>query len=324
MAVFQLGPIIKNRRIELGLSQEDLADGICSVPTLSRIENGERMPTKNHFEMLMQRLGYSAISLDCYTDKQDFKIHELKFQIRQAYVIKDFRIAERLLNEYKEIMEDDSNIDLQFFQLYHTLLNLDQYSAGEEQPLFESALRLTCPSYGANHIPHVLSYEEIILLNNIAICYGKVEKHHEAISILRTLKTYYDTHIINSEEALRTQPMILYNLSKALGMAGYFDECLEVCEESIHLAKRTSRCGCLGEVLYNCAWILVRRNQEGDYIVAANYAEQARNFFRIMGNTAYANAVEDFIRMNNLDSKSAMVFRTIHEHNPNHKGSFLP
>ena len=65
MAVFQLGPIIRNRRIELGLSQEDLADGICSVPTLSRIENGERMPTKNHFEMLMQRLGYSAMSLDC-------------------------------------------------------------------------------------------------------------------------------------------------------------------------------------------------------------------------------------------------------------------
>ena len=57
MAVFQLGPIIRNRRTELGLSQEDLADGICSVPTLSRIENGERMPTKNHFEMLMQRLG---------------------------------------------------------------------------------------------------------------------------------------------------------------------------------------------------------------------------------------------------------------------------
>ena len=54
MAVFQLGPIMRARREELGLSQEDLADGICAVPTLSRIENGERMPTKNHFEKLMQ------------------------------------------------------------------------------------------------------------------------------------------------------------------------------------------------------------------------------------------------------------------------------
>lgn len=56
MAVFQLGPILKARREELGLSQEDLADGICAVPTLSRIENGERMPTKNILRCLCSGL----------------------------------------------------------------------------------------------------------------------------------------------------------------------------------------------------------------------------------------------------------------------------
>ena len=55
MPIFQFGYIIRNRREELGYTQEDLADGICSVPTLSRIENGERMPTKEHFEMLDKR-----------------------------------------------------------------------------------------------------------------------------------------------------------------------------------------------------------------------------------------------------------------------------
>ena len=59
MSYYPLGHIIKNRREELQLSQEDLADGICAVATLSRIENGERMPSKNHYEMLMQRLGYA-------------------------------------------------------------------------------------------------------------------------------------------------------------------------------------------------------------------------------------------------------------------------
>ena len=303
MAVFQLGPIIKNRRIELGLSQEDLADGICSVPTLSRIENGERMPTKNHFEMLMQRLGYSAMSLDFFTDKHDFLIHELKFKIRQAYVAKDLPLANRLLEDYKKLLKSDSHIDQQFYMLYHTLLNLEQYSKDEARDLFESALRLTCPSYSGGRIPHVLSYEEIVLLNNIATCYDTPEIRHHAISILRALKTYYDTHVISSEEALRTQPMILYNLSKALGMAGYYDECLEVCEESIHLAKKTSRCSCLGEVLYNCAWILVKRNQEGDHVAAANYADQSRSFFRIMGNTTYVKIIEDFIKKNKLELK---------------------
>lgn len=58
MPIFQFGFMIKQRREELGYTQEDLADGICSVPTLSRIENGDRMPTREHFEMLIQRLGY--------------------------------------------------------------------------------------------------------------------------------------------------------------------------------------------------------------------------------------------------------------------------
>ena len=305
MAVFQLGPIIRNRRLELGLSQEDLADGICSVPTLSRIENGERMPTKNHFEMLMQRLGYSAMSLDFFTDRRDFQIHELKFQIRQAYVTKDIPLSERLLGTYKELISSDSNIDQQFFLLYDTLLNLDQYSTEEQLTLFESTLRLTCPSYGSSRIPHVLSYEEIILLNNIAICYGLTNAQHHAISILRTLRTYYDTQVINSEEALRTQQMVLYNLSKALGIAGYYDECLEICDECIHIAKRTARCTYLGEVLYNRAWALVKRNQDGDMMAAANYAAQARNFFYIMGDTNYVRRTDTFIEVNKLNKMSS-------------------
>lgn len=303
MSVFQLGPVIRNRRIELGLSQEDLADGICSVPTLSRIENGERMPTKNHFEMLMQRLGYSAMSLDFFTDKQDFLIHELKFKVRQAYVAKDYLLAKCLIAEYAKLICSESKIDKQFLLLYHTLLHLEQYSHDEELASFEEALRLTCPGYSNGRIPHVLSYEEIILLNNIAVCYDVPETRQHAIAILRTLKTYYDTNVINTEEALRTQPMVLYNLSKALGTAGYYDECLEVCDEGIHLAKKTSRCTFLGEMLYNRAWVLVKRNQKGDRSNAANCAEQAHSFFRIMGNTRYINAVERFIESNNLNEK---------------------
>ena len=37
MAVFQLGSILKKRREELGYSQEELADGICSVPPIIHI-----------------------------------------------------------------------------------------------------------------------------------------------------------------------------------------------------------------------------------------------------------------------------------------------
>ena len=89
MAISQIGAVIRRRRVELGLSQEDLADGVCSVTTLSRIENGERMPTQNHLEILLQRIGYSDMMVQSYLSEEDFLAHDLKFKIRQAFIEND-------------------------------------------------------------------------------------------------------------------------------------------------------------------------------------------------------------------------------------------
>lgn len=283
MAIFQLGSIIRNRREELGFSQEDLADGICSVPTLSRIENGERMPTKNHFEMLMQRLGYSAMSLDYFTDKQDFLCYEMKFKIRQAYVVKNYTLAKAYLNDLESNLKKPTKMDRQFVILYKILLNEDSYTNIDKLKQMEEAILLTCPRYKKFNIPMVLSYDEIILLNNIAICYDVEGDQRTVITILTALKEYYDHHVISEEEALRTQPMILYNLSKYLGLYGQYDECIEICDIGIRIARKTGRCAQLAKTLYNRGWALLRRNQTGDYEAAKESFKQAYHIADAMG-----------------------------------------
>ena len=282
MAVFQLGPILKVRREELGLSQEDLADGICAVPTLSRIENGERMPTKNHFEMLMQRLGYSAMSLDFFTDKQDFIIHELKFKIRRAYVTGNQVQAKIYLEELEGVLDKPTRIDRQFVMLHQILLYKEKYTNADKLKQLEEAIQMTCPKYKNNYIPRVLSYDEIILLNNIAICYEAAGDRERAISILTVLKEYYDHHVISEEEALRTQPMILYNLSKFLGLSGRYDECIEICDLGVRIARTTGRCPLLGKTLFNRAWALIKRERSGDWEVAEKSLKQAYTFSDVM------------------------------------------
>lgn len=284
MAVFQLGPVIKSRREELGLTQEDLADGICSVPTLSRIENGERMPTKNHFDMLMQRLGYSSMYVDFYTDRQNFQLHELRTKTRRAYMAGDFALAKKLFKEYEALTGERTEIDHQFLILYQALLYEDKFSDKEKLEQLESALRLTCPGYNFNRIPSVLSYEEIILLNNIAVSYYFAGQQDRAISILMSLKVFYDRHVVSSEEASRTQPMILYNLSKCLGQAGRFDECIGICDSGVQLARATGRCQYLCLTLYNRGWALLNRGQPGDREASQNSMMQAYQFACAMGN----------------------------------------
>lgn len=49
MKNFFLGEYIKQRRLDLGLTQEQLCEGICEPMTLSRLENGKQTPgTKPH------------------------------------------------------------------------------------------------------------------------------------------------------------------------------------------------------------------------------------------------------------------------------------
>ena len=298
MSYLQIGYIIKTRREQLQLSQEDLADGICAVATLSRIENGERMPSKNHYEMLMQRLGYSALSLDYFTDKQDFIIHELKFKIRHAYIEKEFGQCRRLLEKLTSLTGERSTIDTQFISLYDTLLNDNALSAAETLERLEAALRLTCPKYGKDFVPKVLSYEEIIILNNIAINYEAVGKRPRAIELLYAIKNYYDRQISSAEESLRTQPMILYNLSANLGMAGRYDECIAVCDEAISLARRTYRYAFYGKTLYNRAWSLLRRNHTGDREQARLSLKQAYSFAHSVDDSEMMDIFQDFYKKN--------------------------
>lgn len=294
MAVFQLGTVIKNRREELGITQEDLADGICSVPTLSRIENGERMPTKDHFEMFMQRLGYSAMSLDFFTDKQDFQTYELKFKVRQEFVSGNYALAGEHMRELESALKAPTKIDRQFILLHDALINKSKYTNGERLEQLEAAIQLTCPKFKSGVIPKVLSYDEIILLNNIAICNHAQGNTAQAIEILTALKEYFDHHVISVEEALRTQPMILYNLSKYLGLSGRYDECIEICDLGIRIARTTGRCPLLGETLFNRAWALLQRNRTEDREVAKRALKDAIYFSHVIGDQKNLKIMQEF------------------------------
>ena len=52
----RIGFLIKGTRKKLGISQRDLADGICSQPMISSIERGDYIPNAILFMQLCGRL----------------------------------------------------------------------------------------------------------------------------------------------------------------------------------------------------------------------------------------------------------------------------
>lgn len=298
MPVYKIGYLIKERRLELGITQEDLADGICAVTTLSRIENGERVPSKDHFERLIQRLGVSDIVFYTHVDKNTLYLHELKFRIRDLIARRQYKEALELLNDYSNKADTSLRFEKQFVLLYHTLLAKDSFSLNDRLCKLSEAISFTCPRYKDGFIPKLLSYEEIIALNNIAICYQEIGDFDKAISILSHIKNHYESGIVNREECLKTQTMVLYNLSKNYGLAGKYDECIEICDLGIKIACESGRCGCLSQLHYNRAWALSKRMLHGDMEQAETAARKAIFAAVAMGDKQMAEFSKKFYFQN--------------------------
>ncbi len=294
MAIFQYGEWIKTKREELGLTQEDLADGICATSSLSRIESGAHTPSKEVFERILERLGYSNIYLVSYTNAQYFYQHELKYNIRQAYIDGHLEQARTLLKKF-EAEAPDSKFNRQFKLTLNTIFYQDQMTPEQMLARFEEALKITCHQFHDLTLPKLLSFDEIILVNAIANCYFLLDRPDDAIHLFQQVKQFYDNQRVNREEALRTQPMILYNYSRILGRTARYDECVQICDQGIGVCKASGRATLLAWLLYNKAWALEKRNQGTDRETARQCAVDAYQLARILGQEQFAAFCRAFL-----------------------------
>lgn len=250
--------------------------------------------------MLLQRIGYSDMMLQTYVDERDFNAHELKFKIRQELIVGNEAKARELFAEFEVHFDKLTNIDKQFTLHQKVLLNKDAYSFEEKLSILETAIMLTQPKYRQGKFPDLLSYEEIKLLNSIALLKSMKNARKEAIDLLYGILNYYKTQLVNTEEILRTAPMTFYNLSKLLGMENRYDECIDISNQGIQIAKRTGRCQTLHLMLYNKAWAIVKQNDPKYLQEASELANSAYHLACALGDVNFATHCQRFIIDNKL------------------------
>lgn len=282
--VYNIGEYIKTRRCALGLTQKELANGVCTVLTLSRIEQNKENPRDYVLKLLLQRLGLSGSEMLFATIGSELIYNQLRFDIRQAYIFGDNKRAEKILGDNAELISKLPPTDRQTFDTIDTLIKINRGEFSDEEALnrLEAVIKLTYPKYTKDNPPAFLTYEEILLLNNIAIRYAHLGDLTTAIDMLYHIKDFYDRRVCDIEEALRTESMVLYNLSKLLGLAGRIDECLAICEQGISFSIKTRRCSSLAKTLFNKAYALNIRDKPGDKEASLYYVKQAYHLADIL------------------------------------------
>ena len=103
MAQYPLGIIIRQRRDMLGLSQQQLCQGICDRSTLSRIERGDQVPSYYTLHALLQRLGMQEKDIRFFLSQPDFETAQLQREIVALNTRKQWLQAQQKIRELQAL-----------------------------------------------------------------------------------------------------------------------------------------------------------------------------------------------------------------------------
>ena len=238
-----LGEAIKKRRLELGLTQEQLCEGICEPITVSRLENGKQTPSRNRINALLERLDMPADRFYALLSKHELDIDALQRQItaynvrfQKASTEEKPQIREQALKAHRELealIDADDNLSRQLILHSRVLLGTEEgaYSFEDKKRMLSEAIRLTAPYFDVDDIGRGLyTTDEIKIINQLALAYSNAGEHMEAISIFTQLYKYIQKHFQNIPLTRAHLNMVAYNYARELSSVGQFRKAIEIAE----------------------------------------------------------------------------------------------
>lgn len=238
-----LGEVIRQRRQELGLTQEQLCEGICEPMTISRFENGKQTPSRNRIKALLQRLGLPDDRFYGLLSSKELQIRSIEKEITSCHVRFERsdagerdKIREETFAKHRELeaaMDPDDTLSKQLILRSRHLLGTEQgsYPFEEGLQMLLDAMHLTSPGFDLEHIGRGLYTEnEIKLINNIAQCYIRAERHEEAIAILHQLLSYLQTHLHKIPPNRTHIPLVAFNYARELEIIHRYNEATDIAE----------------------------------------------------------------------------------------------
>lgn len=241
-----IGETIRQERMQLGLTQEELCMGLCDPSTLSRIETGKQAPSRSLASALLQRLGLPHdryYALDIFLTPDEAEADTLRAKIdsciaRFQQSLGEERRQARLealehLTRLETAAETDDNIARQYILSVRAAL-------GDESGLFDfhkrlhmllEAIRLTVPRFDTDALAgRLYSIDETGIISQIAEAYSCVGQHKKAAGIFSQLLTYAQDHYQNVTHPSRYLSPAALNYARELCLMGCYEDALRIAE----------------------------------------------------------------------------------------------
>lgn len=267
MSNYKVGDMIKLTRLAIGMTQEELSDNICSVQTLSAIENGKRKVKKRTYQQLMERMGrngeknYSLLSTD------DFDLLDIMVEINNFIFRHEYEEAEKRLDILKGKLDINNQINYLYIRLDEIIIAraLGTMSPEEVLKQLEDLIERTVPNY-KKYLYKVFpfTHEEITLVMNIGHTYGILEERKMAIDIYYMLIRAMNTGYMESDDSIQLTVILISSIARLYGGMGERDRAIRMCWNAIHRSKEHRLFSILPKCYGEIAWNMMKQIENGE------------------------------------------------------------
>lgn len=264
---YRIGDVVRKRRRMLGMSAQELCEGICSEKTLRRLENNKVKTQRAIWGELFSRLGlppeYHRHSI--ITDRHDvINIYRSATDAMNDY---DTEKCHQLLQRLKELVDADIPANRQELERMECIyrfrkgeIALDECAIG-----LKKALRCTVPLESimkAKDGPNIyLTHAELGCLYNI------IMKSQEPECNMDLLYSVTRQCIPENSINISMHELIMNGMASRLGDVGEYEKSTEISENLMKECLSMMRMGMLHHCLYNRIWNRMEAAKKGISVV---------------------------------------------------------
>lgn len=282
MALYLVGDYIKETRMRKGYTQEEVSFGICTTASLSRIENGLQIPGRFILDKLLERLGIENNVFNSFVSKEEMEFYEIIQDVLRNITDGNLEELELHVEKMEKITENMADVEKQCLYLAKGVLSRrNENEHGETMEWFMKAIHATLPSFdGVTPLKkNLLTFDEIMIINSIAVQHAKENKVIEALKLEFWLKEYMEEKITDGRVKRAKYPIIVFNLSNWLGQIGRYVDALSVADEGISFCTKYGNLISLPFLVFNKACSLAELKQKENAKVCF---EQSIAIFSVM------------------------------------------
>jgi transcriptional regulator with XRE-family HTH domain len=281
-----VGKKIKELRKNSGLSQEELAEGVCTQAQISKIEKGDVFPYASTLYQISQKLGVDVnYFFDIGTTPRLDYVQEVFQQLqilRRSLKFEEMMEIVRAEEHNPLFMQNNKNKQILLWHkgiyLYEVRKDLDKSVETLQEAINITSLK-----------GKILQERELEILLSLGAIYFN-EDLDKALEVFEEIKVHLQILPHLNNYSIKTR--LLYNLARVLTRLVRIEESNKYCEDAIKWALHKDSLYLLGELHYQIGYNLELLNQPQK---AKSYMEKALIVFELQEDDKYINFIRNKI-----------------------------